>query len=155
MPARSRTRCPRCRAPHGGTGECDSCRHRAVTIVYGPPCAGKTTYVTQRARPGDLVLDLDAIAQALGSPNDHGHPPALIPFAIEARDAVLTRLTRAHELRHAWVITSRADVLARLPGAQLVTLDVPADECKRRARAAGRPPRWDAHIDRWWREYRS
>lgn len=34
---------------------------RTVTLVAGPPCAGKTTYVAQHARPGDIVLDQDAI----------------------------------------------------------------------------------------------
>lgn len=34
---------------------------RTVTLVAGPPCAGKTTYVTERAQPGDLVLDQDAL----------------------------------------------------------------------------------------------
>ena len=37
---------------------------RRVILVAGPPCSGKTTYVTQRAKPGDLVLDQDAIGAA-------------------------------------------------------------------------------------------
>ncbi|WP_151485234.1 ATP-binding protein [Streptomyces albicerus] len=154
MPTRARSRCPRCKQLHdSGGAECDACRHRNVTVVYGPPCAGKNTYVREHARTGDLVLDMDALAQALGSPHDHGHPPALIPFAIEARDAVVRRLTRPHQLRHAWVITSRADILDALPGAEVVTLAVDPDTCKARARQAGRPAPWDSHIDRWWRDH--
>lgn len=156
MPTRASSRCPRCRQPHSSRGsECPRCRYRNVTVIYGPPCAGKNTYVAEHSRSGDLVLDMDALAQALGSPNDHGHPSALLPFAIEARDAVVTRLRRTHELRHAWVITSRSDILDRLDGAQVVTLDVDAEECKRRARACGRPARWDDYIDRWWRDHRN
>jgi hypothetical protein len=34
---------------------------RTVTLVTGPPCAGKTTYVNTHARPGDLILDQDTI----------------------------------------------------------------------------------------------
>ena len=34
-----------------------------VTLVCGPPCSGKTTFVRQRAQPGDLVLDADVIGQ--------------------------------------------------------------------------------------------
>lgn len=37
---------------------------RTVILVTGPPCAGKTTYVRDRARPGDTVLDQDDIGPA-------------------------------------------------------------------------------------------
>jgi predicted kinase len=36
---------------------------RQVTLVYGPPCAGKSTFVQERALPGDVVLDFDVIAR--------------------------------------------------------------------------------------------
>ncbi|SCL32029.1 hypothetical protein GA0070616_4376 [Micromonospora nigra] len=34
---------------------------RTVVLVTGPPCAGKSTYVAQRAQPGDLILDQDQL----------------------------------------------------------------------------------------------
>lgn len=34
-----------------------------VTLVCGPPGAGKTTWVRQQAQPNDIVLDLDVIAE--------------------------------------------------------------------------------------------
>ncbi|MFC3238240.1 HNH endonuclease, partial [Streptomyces nitrosporeus] len=65
-----------------------------VTLVCGPPCSGKTTYVRDRAQGGDLVVDWDALAQALGSPHPWDHPAPLTPFIAEARDAVTARLAR-------------------------------------------------------------
>ena len=41
--------------------------------VIGPPGAGKTTWVAQHRSPGDLVLDLDALAVALGSQTKDHH----------------------------------------------------------------------------------
>lgn len=35
-----------------------------VVLVSGPPCAGKTSHVAQNARPGDVVLDQDALGPA-------------------------------------------------------------------------------------------
>lgn len=44
-----------------------------VVLICGPPCSGKTTLTKQLANPGDVVLDLDAIAQELGSPRQWMH----------------------------------------------------------------------------------
>ena len=39
---------------------------KPLTVVAGPPAAGKTTYVREHASQRDLVLDLDVIAQEMG-----------------------------------------------------------------------------------------
>jgi hypothetical protein len=36
-----------------------------VTVLIGPPAAGKSTYARTHAQPDDIVIDLDAIARAL------------------------------------------------------------------------------------------
>ena len=36
-----------------------------ITVVTGPPCGGKSTFVRENARPGDVVVDMDLIALAL------------------------------------------------------------------------------------------
>lgn len=63
-----------------------------LTVVTGPPCGGKTTYVEEQRQPGDLVLDLDALAHSMGYPSTQvewgdQHP------AIQA-----ARMARAHVL---------------------------------------------------------
>jgi hypothetical protein len=37
----------------------------AITVVTGPPCGGKSTYVDEQAKDGDIVIDMDRIALAL------------------------------------------------------------------------------------------
>ncbi|MFC8176539.1 HNH endonuclease [Streptomyces sp. NPDC057325] len=130
-----------------------------VTLVCGPPCSGKTSYVRERAERGDLVVDWDALAQALGSPHPHDHPRPLVPFIAEARDAVVARLERRHDVARVWIIATapRASDRARLApeGARTVLLATAEDECVRRARRDGRPPGTIDAIETWWRTYRA
>lgn len=137
-------------------------KRAAVTIVCGPPGSGKTTYVRERMRWGDLVVDLDAIFVAISGLGWYEKPECLLPFAAEARDALLARLGQPSEVRHAWVIMSgarRADrqrLRSQLHGT-VVVLEVPGTECMRRIaldeRRATMAPLWKDLVDRWWREY--
>ncbi|MCM2580457.1 AAA family ATPase [Streptomyces meridianus] len=129
-----------------------------ITLVCGPPCSGKSSYVREHAERGDLVIDWDALAVALGSSHGHDHPPALRPFIAEARDAVTARLDRAHNLTAAWIIATaprQSDRERLAPGADVVLLATPEDECTRRARRDGRPHGTIEAIESWWRTYRA
>jgi len=44
-----------------------------VTVITGPPAAGKTTFVQSMCCPGDVVIDFDALAAAL-LPHAGDHP---------------------------------------------------------------------------------
>ncbi|MEV0843622.1 AAA family ATPase [Actinocatenispora sera] len=124
-----------------------------VTLVCGPPCAGKTTYVGRHAEPGDLVVDWDALAGALGSPRTHEHPPALRPFVAAARDAVVDRLARPTDIGRAWIIATAPTEAerSRWPADEVVILATAEDVCARRARAAGRAADTLDAIADWWR----
>lgn len=134
-----------------------------ATLVCGPPGSGKTSYVAARRRPGDLVLDLDAIQSALSGEPWYMAGAEILPFACQARDAVIDRLRRPHDLRHAWIITSGPKLADRHPlaeslAASVVVLEVSAAECKLRLEADERRPlttrlRLSEVIDGWWEAY--
>ena len=133
-----------------------------VTLVCGPPGAGKTSYVMARAEHGDLILDVDRLFEALSGLPAYDTPDELLPFVMEARNAVLKRLARRHKVRHAWVVMCGANVRERqalrdLLRAEVVVLEVAADECVRRitadARRQGRGDMWKGLVEEWWREY--
>lgn len=141
-------------------------RGRPVTtiLVCGPPGSGKTTYVNERKRWGDLVVDVDALFVALtGGLDWYEKPAALLPYVLEARDAVIDRLVQGDDdLGRAWVITSEADAvkrqaLARRLGASVVVLAVSASECLRRIssdqRRADKAEQWRPIVERWWSDY--
>lgn len=129
-----------------------------ITIVYGPPCGGKTTYVAQHAKPEDLIIDWDTIAVRLGSPRQHLHPKPLLPAIRAAYDQQLAlapdwpadvwiiRGLPDHDERAAW---------ARRFTAQLVECTAPIDELYRRATQRTNPhlTRWS--IDRWLQRTRA
>lgn len=126
-----------------------------LTVVTGPPCAGKTTHVRNRATPGDIVIDLDQLAQALGSPDSHDHPPAILAVARAARHAAIVDAIRQHTRRGAtvWVVDAAPSSVRRRQyhqaGAVYVHLDVDRGELHRRAAAAGRGEGTHRRIDAW------
>lgn len=135
-----------------------------VTVVAGPPGAGKTTYVRQQIKWGELVVDLDALFAALSGLDWYEKPAGILPFALAARDAVIAQLYQASELQWAWVITSEAHQgrLQRLVSnldAELVMLDVDASECIRRIANDDRRKQnldhWKSIVERWWSTYRA
>ena len=123
-----------------------------LTVVIGPPCAGKSTYVRAHARDGDVTVDYDALARALWSRRDHEAPRSVADTASRARDAAVSRVIEKRG--PAWVIHSRPspDQIAayRDSGARLVLMDPGVDECLRRCAEDGRPPGTEARIRDWY-----
>ena len=76
---------------------------RQVTLVCGPPCGGKSTYVTDHAKPDDLILCVDTLAQAEGSLVTHNHTGSHYGRA-EKRFLELCRQVRSTQDVTAWVI---------------------------------------------------
>lgn len=130
-----------------------------VTIVCGPPMAGKSSHVAQHAGPDDVVIDLDQIACALaGIAFTHGWSrDRWLGPAIRRRNAMLADLSREDRAVSAWLIVSApssderrwwADKL----GGTVVLLDVPKDECLRRLAASmdRDVERTTSGIRAWW-----
>lgn len=127
-----------------------------ITLVYGPPCSGKTTWVQSQAQPGDLVVDHDLIAEAMGSPVSHNHPSQYREMS-EHRVAELLAEVAAGMHPTAWVVRTLADSRARAETADYIRADevvlVTEDRATLVRRAADRPDpdATVAAIDRWFR----
>lgn len=133
-----------------------------VTLVAGPPGAGKSRWVQERMRWGDLLLDMDAIYCALSALPQYDKPDVLLPYVMEARDAVLSRLARPSQLGRAWVVTTAAkrmerDRIRRTLGAKVIVIETSANDCMKRisedSRRSGRADLWREMIESWWKNY--
>jgi len=134
-----------------------------VTIVAGPPAAGKSTYVAKRKGWNDLVVDLDLIYAALtGGTVGSDKPQGLLAYALIARDAILENLDKG-EAYNTWVVTCAADrarreEMARKLGAEVVVLETSQSECSRRINADPQRRKarkqWGELVKRWWDTYK-
>lgn len=116
----------------------------------GAPCSGKSTYVREHAKPGDIVIDFDVPAQALGSPSPHDHNKEIRMVAIDMRRTAIASAIQAHLRGHTvWVVDINPDMRMdayRRVGARFHTCTADRAELHRRA-DAGRPARWHELID--------
>lgn len=76
-----------------------------ITVITGPPCAGKTTYMSEHAKPDDVVIDYDTLAQSLGSEHAHGHSAWVSEVAAAAWSAAVRRAVVFRDC-DVWIIDS-------------------------------------------------
>ena len=123
-----------------------------ITVVTGPPCSGKSTYVRTHARPGDIVVDFDILAQALGSPTPHDHSAATRHVTIQARRAAIAAALTVADKVPVWIVDCNISpermAAYKTAGARVVTMGAAPEVLHQRA-SSGRPPRWHQLVDRW------
>lgn len=112
-----------------------------VYLVYGSPCAGKTTYVNSVATRNDLIVDLDKIHRAICICGLYDKPDATKRVAFNVRDYLLDEVRTATPRRKwqdAYIIGTYPDridrdVFVQDYGAELVHIDTSQEECVKRA----------------------
>lgn len=131
-----------------------------VFVVTGPPASGKSTWIAERAKYGDVVIDYDSLIAALHNgdmPGDPAEQPKhLAETAMEMRQAAINAAIGIHDVdpRHDVYIVHTTPSRQHLNqyrkhGAQIVTIDPGYDECMRRA-GVERTPRQLAMVEDWY-----
>lgn len=127
-----------------------------VVVVIGPPAAGKSTHITENARPEDVVIDLDAMARsimAVQPKHTHTYPSWVRHVAIGMRKAAIDRATRLNESITVWLIhsTPTAEQLATYRGNRwpVVVID-PGRELVMQRCVSMRPPEVREAVARWY-----
>lgn len=127
---------------------------REVTLVVGPPGAGKSTWVQARAGAGVDVVDFDTIARSLGSRDAHRHDSGVIARALaeqKRRERAVARMESgaAYVIRVASDPRERAEIAARLRATDVKVID--PGRAVVESRMAGRPASAAREVDRWYR----
>lgn len=124
-------------------------------VVLGPPAAGKSTWVNERAAPGDIVIDYDRLALALTSPSadPHGHKRPLAAVAWRAREAAISEALRYVKTHDVYLIHSvpkpQAMERYRKAGAEFVICDPGREVVEARCRRE-RPENYMDGVRKWY-----
>lgn len=133
-----------------------------VYLVYGPPLAGKNTWVSEVAEHGDLIVDMDNIWQMISGCNRYVKPQRLTDNVFGIRDALLEQVkTRRGSWKNAYVIggyplIGERERICRMLGAKEIFIECSIDECLDRLskHSDGRNvAEWVKYILDWWEKY--
>lgn len=126
-----------------------------VYIVYGSPCAGKSTWVNSVANKDDLILDIDNIWECICNSDKYNKPNRLKANVFNIRDCILDQIkTRTGMWRNAFVVggyplkMDRERLADRL-GAELIYIDSTKEECLARSKTE----KWKEYIEEWFELY--
>ena len=92
-------------------------------VIVGPPGCGKTTWVQQHARKGDVVYDLDVLAGVMSQMPTHPRPTPVVTALLAMRDGLIAWLERVKSPLNVFIIVTKQDegtLIAQRIGAQLV-----------------------------------
>lgn len=128
---------------------------QSVYLVYGPPCAGKTRWAEEVAGPGDLILDLDKIWEAIGTEDRYHKNNRLRQNVFGIRDCIIDQIRiRKGMWRNAYILggyplRSDRDRLCDLLSAEPVYIEASEEECMARAETED----WKDYIREWFASY--
>ena len=112
-----------------------------IYVILGLPCSGKSTYVREHKKEGDIVVDFDRLAEALGNDEKHAAPSPIKDVAFIARGAVIDEICKKDY--EAWIIHTKPTEYQRKlydeAGAEYIEMDTDMQTCLERCEADNRP----------------
>lgn len=126
---------------------------RHVYIIYGSPCAGKTTFVNDNALKDDLIIDIDRIFEAI----NNGRSNRLYDNVMQVYRLLIDMVrTRNGKWVNAFIIRGfplkgERERLAAMLDAELVYIDTDQNTCLERAYK--RAPDYDKFVLDWWQKF--
>jgi hypothetical protein len=135
---------------------------RMVHLVYGAPCAGKSSWVRDNIQRGDLVVDIDSIWESVSGLDRYDKPDGLKGVVFRLHDELCDMVrTRAGKWRTAFVIAGvprrvdRQRLAVRVGADDCLYVEATQADCMERLNNAGDRSleRWGGYIDDWFSRY--
>lgn len=134
---------------------------REIFLVYGPPLAGKTTWVRDNMNEGDLIIDMDNIWQCVSGCDRYVKPNRLKSIVFRIRDSLLDSVRyRYGKWDNAYIIggyplSSERERLCKELGAREIFIEASKDECLKRLEGSEdrNVEEWAGYIEEWFRRY--
>lgn len=128
---------------------------RHIYIVYGSPCAGKSTWVDSVATKDDLIIDIDRLYNAINNHRGNRVYTNVMALYRSMIDMVKTRngtwnnvfIVRGFPLR------GERERLAQQLDAELIHIDTDKETCL--ARSYEKAPDYHKHVEDWWNKYQA
>ena len=133
---------------------------KKVYLVWGSPCAGKSTWVSEMATEDDLIVDIDRIWSAVrcSACGENDKPWRIKDVVFDVYGALLDSVrVRRGRWNICYVIAGmpmeaeRLRLMERLMVERDVFIDTPKDVCLERAKA--KDDRWVQYVENWWDRY--
>ena len=131
-----------------------------VYIVYGSPCSGKSSFVSEIAEHGDIILDIDKLWSAIRADkcNKYDKPNELKQNVFALRDLMIDMIkVRRGRWANAYIIggyplQAERERLATLVCAdKIIFIDTPKDVCLLRAKEKSND--WIDFVNDWFDRY--
>jgi hypothetical protein len=136
-------------------------KRKEIFLIYGPPLAGKTTYVRDVMVPGDLIIDMDNIWQCISGLSRYQKPGKLRSVAFGVRDYLMDAAkVRNGKWQNCYIIggfplISDRERILKTYGARQVFIEATREECMARLSTDQErdADEWTGYIDEWFRRY--
>lgn len=135
-----------------------------VYIVYGSPCAGKSTWVQDNATADDLVVDMDSIWQMISINDRYIKPATLRSVVFDLRDKMYDIIKyRSGKWHNAYIITGgaligdRQRLQVRVSADDFIFIDTSEHECMNRVMLRDIPDDqkvlWLDYVKDWFNSF--
>ncbi len=138
-------------------------KQRQVLIIWGAPLSGKAIYVREQMEHGDLIVDMDSLAEAISGRERYDRPEELKQISFALRDALHEAVrTRVGTWSTAYIIggyprkDERERLAARL-GGECIEIESTKEDCYMRLgnrfeQNDEHYAEWKSYIDKWFED---